>query len=127
MKPFNLEQALAGKKVITRDGQTVTELHLFKHEELDNPLTGIVDGAIYCWTTVGSYIGNGVTNLDLFMKKEKKQYWKNVFFIHGNVIASNSSYPTETEALANIPVSQEITYIKTILIHEEEEIDYDTL
>jgi hypothetical protein len=31
MKPFDLEKALAGQPVVTRDGRKVLELHLYKN------------------------------------------------------------------------------------------------
>ena len=120
MKPFNLEEALAGKKVVTRNGQEVTELHLFKNEEVDEPLVGIVDDSVHCWTKAGEYFDSGNPNLDIFMKKEKKQYWKNLFFLNGNIIISHASFPTESDALASPTVNSD-HYIKTVLLHEEEE------
>ena len=38
MKPFDLEKALNGAPVITRDGREVTQLHLFDVAEKISPL-----------------------------------------------------------------------------------------
>ena len=122
MKPFNLEEALAGKPVRTRDGQVVSELHRFKSQDLDEPLAGIVDDSVHCWTLAGEYFENGITNFDLFMAVEKKQCWKNVYRRgKGQISLSTSSYLTEDSALDNKSESKDYVYIKTILIHEWEE------
>lgn len=70
-------------------------------------------------TKTGEYFENGHTNLDLFMKKEKKQYWINVLKLGAAVVLSNDTYPSEQEALSNLV--DNVTILKTILIHEEEE------
>jgi hypothetical protein len=82
MKPFNLQEALAGKKVVTRDGRIVEQLHLFSHiHTYLLPLIGIIDGAAYWWAPNGSRFGgaNPPANiLDLFMASEKKSGWINI-------------------------------------------------
>lgn len=59
-KPFNLEEALAGKAVVTADGREVTQLHKFvTNAAID--LAGVIDGVL-CTTT----------DIDLRMKCETK-------------------------------------------------------
>ena len=52
MKPFDLEAALAGAPVITRDGRPVTQLHKF---DATTPLclVGVVGGEVYSWCLEG--------------------------------------------------------------------------
>ena len=74
MKPFNLEEALAGKPVVTLIGQEVTQLTIFNAKKSNTNLVGVVDGNIESWTTKGKYLDQE-TSLDLFMKTEKKTVW----------------------------------------------------
>ena len=69
MKPFNLEKALAGEKVVTRTGKKVTSLHLLD-EPIDYPLVGRVEGelSIKTFTADGSfYTDKSHSDFDLFM------------------------------------------------------------
>jgi len=72
MKKFNLEKALAGKPVVTRNGKKITELHLFKSAELIQPLYGIIEGDedVLAWTRNGIYNPTKDTFWDLFMAVE---------------------------------------------------------
>lgn len=76
--PFNLEKALTGEPVMTRDGKEVTQLTLFTVDSVYN-LAGVVDGVLLRYTTEGVYIVNQVTDLDLFMKVEVKTHKVNGF------------------------------------------------
>ena len=88
MKPFDLEKALNGAPVITRDGREVTQLHLFDVAEKDFPLYGVihdkVDGDyVECFTKRGLEFVGRETSTDLFMKTEKK-----IGYIHPGTIAN---------------------------------------
>ena len=70
MKPFNLEAALRGEKVVTRDGREVTQLVKFDGE-YDHPLAAMVEGSIESYTLGGKYFSDGgEANFDLFMHEE---------------------------------------------------------
>ena len=74
MKPFNLEAALAGHPVQTRDGRTVTQLVKFDAVS-PRPLIGVVDGTIYAWPANG-VLEPGITHHDdLIMAPVKKTGW----------------------------------------------------
>jgi len=62
MKPFSLEEALAGSPVCTRDGRTVTQLVKFDAVS-PRPLIGVVDGTIYAWPANG-VLEPGITHHD---------------------------------------------------------------
>lgn len=82
MKPFNLQEALAGKPVVTRDGRDATH---FVHypEAVKHKVTAIVNGRIETyWATTGSwnYHDDGPSGLhDLFMATTKKTGWINIY------------------------------------------------
>ena len=80
MKPFNLEAALRGEKVVTRDGREVTQLVKFKGVIPPQTLMGVVEGV----DVPHSWFSDGVKfaliqpdNLDLFMHEEPElAIWK---------------------------------------------------
>lgn len=76
-KPFDLERALQGAKVVTRDGREVEIVHHFKDEFTTYPITGIAldrqtDRWEDCaWTNEGHFKIKGRATIkspyDLFM------------------------------------------------------------
>jgi hypothetical protein len=81
MKPFNLERALAGDPVVTRDGKTVTQLIRFKTEvKKQNILYGVIDGCVHNWTLDGRRESDiKESPFDLFMGFVKQGGWLNVY------------------------------------------------
>ena len=79
MKPFNLQEALAGKPVMTRDGRTVTQLHLFECDA-KFVLYGVVESCscIYAFRKDGTWT-SGPSKLDLFMASTGKTVWVNLY------------------------------------------------
>jgi hypothetical protein len=78
MKPFNLEAALRGEKVVTRDGRGVSQLIQFVGVDHPVALWGVVDAEDrpFSWYLDG--IHNAIINpspLDLFMYEEPA-IWK---------------------------------------------------
>jgi len=72
MKPFNLEEALNGKPVITRDGLKVKELYLFKNRKSRYCLACLIeDDDIETFTKEGEYFKGKTNILDLFMAEEE--------------------------------------------------------
>jgi len=71
MKPFNLEEALNGKPVITRDGLKVKEVYLFKNRKSRYCLACLIeDDDIETFTKEGEYFKGKTNILDLFMEEE---------------------------------------------------------
>ena len=74
MKPFDLERALAGEPVVTRDGRPVTQLTLFEGIE-GYCLFGVVDAAVRRWL-IGGYRNYGLNSSeDLFMVPKTQKRW----------------------------------------------------
>ena len=76
MKPFNLEAALRGEKVVTRDGREVTQLTHFKG--LDQyPLYGVIENkkALGVWSISGQWFSGSQNEIpgDLFMATKMKK------------------------------------------------------
>jgi len=119
MKKFNLERALAGEPVVTRTGKKVTELHLFKNEDLIQPLYGIIEGDedVLNWTTYGIYNPTKESSWDLFMEGKKKSRWVNVYEYGDTLILGDARSTSKEEAVIN--KYEGFKYIKTIEITNE--------
>ena len=125
MKPFDLEKALAGEPVVTRDGRPVTQVTKFDAPNDPNPVVAVIDGDTQSFTLTGAYFGQGKENeYDLFMatKTVKKEGWVNLYrsFDGECTIAANSIYSSKTEALHRPQFAKK--YIATVKIEWEEEI-----
>ena len=83
MKPFNLEKALAGDPVVTRDGIPVTEIVRFNGLPHDRRLYGIINGGLVSFLDNGrfSVFEFNETKYDLFMAPKiiKKSGWINIY------------------------------------------------
>lgn len=68
---FDLNKALNGATVVTRNGDIVKDLNYFP-SAIDTlfPLRGVVNGDIWSWTIEGKWRRNSETNLDLFIFEE---------------------------------------------------------
>jgi hypothetical protein len=75
MKPFSLEEALAGAPVQTRDGRPVTQLTNFSVTS-DYSLVGVIEGELYKWMRNGGYPSPYVeSERDLFMAPIIRTGW----------------------------------------------------
>lgn len=71
-KPFNLELALQGHPVVTRDGEPVTDLTIFTNANIQTySLAGILNDEIDTFTKKGKYVANGKSGEDLFLDVSK--------------------------------------------------------
>ena len=83
MKPFNLEKALAGEKVMTRAG--VELLHIFhapKATSLHNKIVAVMEkNGVLTYYEDGKYSASGDTVFDLVMapKLKKIEGWVNYY------------------------------------------------
>ena len=66
MKPFNLEAALNGARVVNRHGSEVTQLTKFDTDKNGRCLVGVISGALVSWYEDGRYFRKDVTS-DLYM------------------------------------------------------------
>jgi len=90
MEKFDLERALAGEPVCTRDGREVAQLTKFDVKD-KRCLVGVVDGMLLSWTYKGDCFGNGKeSKYDLFMK-----YAKDELFVFINVYKVTPAMPSE--------------------------------
>lgn len=126
MKPFNLEEALAGKKVVTRDGRKVISIHYIPSSPYALKVVAVIEGAFneYRYYYNGCYDTSVTgTSHDLFMAPEKKEVWVNLCFSNEEFYlgfrVSGGVYKTEQEAVRVGKTRPD--YVKSVKIHEYEE------
>ena len=68
-KPFNIEEALAGNRVVTNEGDEVTQLTQFKTISYRTNIYGVVKGIITCWNGDGSYGGTDYKRLYMYCEE----------------------------------------------------------
>src|SRR5208283_267064 len=67
-KPFDLQKALAGAPVVTRDGRRVIGLVLLPAKG-KYPFAGVIEGSetVDVWTRTGVFLNNPTSHSDLFL------------------------------------------------------------
>jgi len=117
LEKFNLEKALNGAKVVTRDGCEVTQLTKFESNER-NIIYGVIESNIFNWDIDGcvSYFDSKIKHLDIFIAVEPKSIWVNLYStIDGGIILGHC-YKIKEDA--EYDGKSNSSYIKTIEITE---------
>ena len=100
--PFDLEKALVGEKVITREGIEVKNLTLFEGCGIYS-LAGILEESLISWTSEGIYSKGDINENDLFMAPKepvKKEGWKAIINEKNGLVYENSIiFESKQEAL----------------------------
>lgn len=131
MKPFDLEKALSGQPVITRDKMTIT-IFTACSSHLTHPVVGerveIQDHFALRWTIEGRYgTGTDDSRLDLFMAPVKKQEWANIHYYldktrtTGQGYTIDEGFESEEAARKHVERYGVPNYVKSVLIREWEE------
>jgi len=105
LKPFNLERALAGDKVITRSGEHVPEIHYFKTTRYSRfPIVAVIEGHIRTFKINGEYSDHVNHSFDLFMATKKKKLYIAFKYIdyNGGKWASSFVYESLEEIKKNL-------------------------
>lgn len=121
MKPFNLEAALKGAKVVTSDGFVVTGFHVF--EELDPRwrLAGVISGKVWYWDLDGKVDITCIRKYgDLSMAATKHEGWMNLYRPTSErcKMDAGSVFGSKAEALRWINPPEH--YVTTIRVEWEE-------
>jgi hypothetical protein len=119
LKEFNLEKALSGTKVYTRNGRQVTEIYQFKTKRGANTVVGVIDGCLYEWHESGVWDSTGKTTYDLFIVPEVVCKYQNVYFNpkQNEMWMGGQLHDEEKDAVKAAGSSE--YYIKTIKITHE--------
>lgn len=96
MKPFDLEKALSGEKVVTRSGLEITNIAWFESYRQPNQkhLLVVVEGDILFYKKDGIHHGNHA--FDLFMAPKTETFWVGVrrYNLFGQVKTGYEHLPT---------------------------------
>lgn len=114
--PFDLEKALAGAKVKTREGLDVKIAGYNKDIDGDGALVAWVAKGVYCWTKDGIYTENEESKLDLFLATEMREYWVCLCRKDNHTYTFVSSKKEAAEILAKADKAE---IIKTDKFYEE--------
>ena len=119
MKPFNLEQALAGKPVVTRDGRPVKIAGYNPDAKPQWKLAAWVDGNLDAWYTDGTQTGksNMPTDSDLRMAPTERKEWI-VRCVFGDAVWCEGPFPTEDAAIIHAADNNELRSVYEITIIE---------
>ena len=121
LEPFDLEKALNGEKVVTRDGRQVTQLTHFELLNNTYPLYGVIGGGLDGWTIDGRYSKYDTENkADLFLESKVQSIWVNIYRKDGDegIFIGNRRYTSQEDAIEYIH-QNDTDYIKTIEITDE--------
>ena len=120
MKPFNLEEAKAGKPVVTRDGRGVRILAFDRKG--DHCIVTLIDSCrhedVLVYRENGKASADFDSEYDLFMKAEKKEGWINLYRDAFGIISAGVVYRDETTAKSQIGTG--IETVTTIKVEWEE-------
>lgn len=116
MKPFNLEEAKAGKPVCNREGNDVRIICFDKRSKYSIPIValhGDFDGQeeVRVHRNDGSWASKKSKH-DLFMKSEKREGWVNIYRYGDNNCTSNIIHKTFEAAYKNRNADGYITTTK---------------
>ena len=128
LRPFNLEEAKAGKPVCTRDGRKARiicfDRRLF-YKNVSYPILALVESSdgeddVCGYNEKGKVLieDGAECKDDLMMLPEKKEGWVNVY--QGGKLDADYIYPTIEDALNNIFQPMRNKYIDTVKIEWEE-------
>lgn len=121
MKPFNLEEAKAGKPVVTRNGYPAKVIYWDRKDE-KYPIIALVDKDedIFEYTIDGRFYPSEESCLDLFMASEKREGWMNIYKCNTYIdIRGGGIYHTKEDAISSKGTLNS-DYITTIKIEWEE-------
>ena len=125
LRPFNLEEAKAGKPVCTRDGRKARIICFDK--KAGRPMVALVpyyngdseDEYIMCYDIDGYRNCKEMhDDCDLMMAPEIHEGWVNVY--QGGKLDADYIYPTKEEALENVFQPMKDKYIDTVKVEWEE-------
>jgi hypothetical protein len=120
MKPFDLDKALAGSRVVTKEGKDVKNLSLLKDLTEDEfRVIGVVNGEMCRWTEDGVGVFED-DSFDLYLATEKCEGWVNVYREQtGKIEFGSKIYKNVTDA-ENSGKCNVNTYVCTTRITWEE-------
>lgn len=115
-KPFNLDDALSGKKVITRSGHPIKNLTYNPEADPEYRLVGWVRGKVSSYFTDGKMFKDEENELDLFISPDIKEYWACLWEKNG---LKSFDFGNSKEGAERMALASKGNIIKTSLFYEE--------
>lgn len=103
-KPFNLQKALNGAEVVTRDGRKVQRLVYVPERRSADRLLVIIDGTDYWQYDNGKYYPHTDSNQDLLIVANTKIIQVNLYLDNGRVVTGSTAFSEKVEFLKVIEV-----------------------
>jgi len=91
------QKALAGEKVITRDGQEVTQLVKFDINNDRYQVYGVVEDDMHTWTCKGENFKGTEGNLDLAMAPKKLSGYVGIYRLIDGTLCMNAVYDAKSQ------------------------------
>lgn len=124
MKPFNLERAVAGDPLMTRDGRKVIDFHYFEKNSMKHPFYFHCENEEYFLQAAdihGKIFFERESPYDLFMAPKVHTYWISIFKNeYGKLFASPELFSSEIIAKGCSLCPSPLEFIKTISVEIEE-------
>lgn len=100
LKPFDLEAALQGSAVVTREGKEVTEIVQLKTMAFsNNSLLAVIGGNLYAFNQDGKIYDNIECKNDLFMKPTQVTKWVNIYALASGNFTTGEMFDTQGQAM----------------------------
>ena len=99
LKPFDLEAALQGAAVVTREGKEVSELVVLKTLTYGRNLFAVIDGLLYSFYYDGKVYENEEYKNDLFMKPTQVTKWVNIYALASGNFTTGEMFDTQGQAM----------------------------
>lgn len=113
MKPFNLNRALAGHQVVTRDGTKVSEIFFFNTLLGQSPLVAVIHGRITCFSEHGHYHSDhSQSDMDLFMQTNKKEVYIAIYQKEHDRYATSSGFDSIDALEASLSHDKQFHIVK---------------
>lgn len=106
-------------KVITRDGDEVTQLTKFVRYKDHSVLVGVRNNTLLTtWHANGNWSGLGITDIDLQLQYEEEvvESWMNLHYNNDGRIITSGTYPSKE--LAEMVICAAPNFIKTINLND---------
>jgi hypothetical protein len=99
MKPFNLERALAGDAVITREGCKVSLISILI---LNKKIYGLIDNidSTFYWNLDGNFCAGSSNKEDLFMFPKKIKMWVGISKVSSTLSSYEVTALSESKEMA---------------------------
>jgi hypothetical protein len=118
LEKFDLERALSGDPVITKEGKEVTQLTCFKDVLHRDCVYGVVSNQVQCWEIDGSYFLNeSDSKHNLFMKPKENTIWVNVYKNISGKLYTNGQFDSEQQA--KLHSGDWNNYVKSVKIDDK--------